>query len=70
MCSHLNARQQGRIRSLALKREWDDERVLTRTAEQLGLRRQLASLYGQATPDTPLISLSRFLPLRGLRKTA
>jgi|GEM_PF-4120875 len=69
MCSHLNARQQGRIRSLALKREWDDERVLTRTAEQLGLSRQLASLFGQAAPETPLTSLSRFLPLRGLRKT-
>jgi hypothetical protein len=35
MCSHLNAKQQVRIRSLAQKFEWDDERVFMGIAEEL-----------------------------------
>ena len=69
MCSHLSAKQQSRIRSLALQFEWDDERVFASMAEQLEISEQLAALFGLATPEATLASLSRFLPLRGFRKT-
>ena len=68
MCSHLNTKQQNRIHGLALHFEWDDERVFTELAENLGISEQLSALFGLNVSDTPLPSLGRLLPLRGLRK--
>lgn len=68
MCSHLNTKQQNRIRRLALQFEWDDERVFTELAEHLEINDQLSALFGLTVSDTSLPNLGRLLPLRGLRK--